>query len=356
MNYEFNFHDLVGLRLETENADAAEFFRAELSAHTGAVGDGLPRVELRWRHASLPRSPGPDYQQQVHKRLAHWHYRMELRDRTVEIDCVGNQLAVPMAWHMLVHPSMSFLVANQGNLMLHAAAVVREGKSLILTGKGGVGKTTTSSLLLRDGADWKLHADDYVFLEPGSRSYSYATRAHAYVDLLRWLPGLRSKLTKAELLRLLFFGSIRALSGGRVKWPVRLEATRLWPDREMAHSARVGAILLVGERTEGAVRLRRLGPSDDPAGELLEVNFKERQHFSRLLRRFLGEPAADRILSDWRRRERGLLDRVVAENAVFELRIPKRASSDAQLGQQLSAEMRRLLNGSLAEGRAEGLE
>ncbi len=344
MTREFNFHNIVGLRLDSGDAVAIEFFQAELGEHAGQIGDGLAEVALRWRSAALPKSPGSGYQRQLHKRLAHWHYRIELSQRSVQIDCAGNRIALPMAWHMLIHPSMSYLVANKGSLMLHGAAVVCGGKSLIVTGPGGVGKTTTSSLLLRASAEWKLHADDSVFLGPGWNSFSFATPTLAYADLLRWLPELRSTLSASELLRLLVSGSLMRLSGGRVRWPVRVGAKRLWPNREMASMAQLGAILLVGPRSGDAIGLRRLELAEDPAGELLAVNFRERRHFSRLLRRTSGVQIADAILHDWRRRERALLDRIVAAHAVYELRIPERPNSGLELARELSAKLKELLD------------
>lgn len=340
----FNFHDIVGLQLRTDSPEAANFYRAELMAYAGDHGEGLPAVDLKWRHSSIPRSPGPGYQREVHKQLARWYFRLELNENRVEIDCVGNRIAIPIVWHMLVEPSLRYLAAMRGSLMLHAAAVVRSGKSLIFAGSGGVGKTTTSSLLLRYEPQWKLHADDYVFLGPGSRSYAFVTRAHAYADLLRWLPELRHSLTAAEVLRLLFFGWIRKLSGERLKLPVRLEASRLWPGRETALSADVGAVLLLGGRSDGKVTLRRLGSQDKPATKMLTINFHEMRHFIRLLRRFMGEQAADKNLSEWRDREREFLDKLVRETAIYELRIPMRAQSSDTLSRHLSSELAGLLN------------
>ena len=82
-----------------------------------------------------------------HKLLARWGYRMQVSPERIELDVIGNRLSVPMVHHMLLHPSLRYLSARQGVLLLHAGAVSHLGKSLIFTGYGGAGKTTTTALV-----------------------------------------------------------------------------------------------------------------------------------------------------------------------------------------------------------------
>ncbi len=49
-------------------------------------------------------------------------------------------------------------------LLLHAAAVERDGKALILTGESGSGKSTLSALLGANG--WRFMADEFVLVDP----------------------------------------------------------------------------------------------------------------------------------------------------------------------------------------------
>jgi HprK-related kinase A len=51
-------------------------------------------------------------------------------------------------------------------LLLHAAAVERGGKALILTGESGSGKSTLAAVLGEHG--WRLLADEFVLIDPDS--------------------------------------------------------------------------------------------------------------------------------------------------------------------------------------------
>lgn len=332
--------------MHTDGVEAREFYRQELAAHAGRLPDGVPVVELSWRHSWLPQSPGPGYELQTHKRLARWYYRIELGERRVELDCVGNRTAIPMAWHMLVEPCLRYLASMRGNLMLHGAAVVWAGKSLVLTGKGGAGKTSTSSLILRHGPEWKLHSDDYVFLSPDRISHAFGTRAHAYLDLLKWVPGLRSRLSPRERLEIGVFGWLRRLSRERIKLPLRLPLQRLWPGRELNMVADLGALMLLGERTDGELDFRRLNADGGAADALIEMNFDEAQHFIRLARKYLGRQRADSEVADWRAREHRALSGILLEVPAYLLRVPSELGSDPGAADRLVTELRGILERS----------
>lgn len=51
-------------------------------------------------------------------------------------------------------------------LLLHAAAVERDGRAMIMTGESGAGKSTLAALLQARG--WRLMADEFVLVEPAS--------------------------------------------------------------------------------------------------------------------------------------------------------------------------------------------
>src|SRR3546814_19936106 len=51
-------------------------------------------------------------------------------------------------------------------LLLHASAVERDGRALLMTGMSGAGKSTLAALLGSRG--WRLLGDDFALVDPGT--------------------------------------------------------------------------------------------------------------------------------------------------------------------------------------------
>lgn len=62
--------------------------------------------------------------------------------------------------------NMQLALGERRFLLLHAAAVAREGQSLILTGESGAGKSTLAALLGERG--WTFMGDEFVLIDPPS--------------------------------------------------------------------------------------------------------------------------------------------------------------------------------------------
>lgn len=73
--------------------------------------------------------------------------------------------------------SMGLLAAEMGmnlqvalgwrrHMLLHASAVARDGRAVILSGESGSGKSTLAALL--GEGDWRLMGDEFTLIEPGS--------------------------------------------------------------------------------------------------------------------------------------------------------------------------------------------
>jgi hypothetical protein len=328
----YQFHDIASVEVSSDSPFVQAFFQAEYGHHyVDRLPDGLPCAILDFR---LDSSSPDGFVRHTHKLLARWGYQLKINPGKIDIHIYGNRAAVSMVHHMLVHPSLRWLAAGNGTLLLHAGAVVKNGKSLILTGKGGVGKTTTTSLILASGGqpsgsslqnDWQLHADDYVFLG-GGQSKAYVTRSHLYRDLLKWVPEIGTRLTPWERIRLEFLGAVRKFSGERIKWAVRLDPVQLWPGKIIADTATPAAILLL-ERAN--VPIPKLISVDDLSGAvngLLEMNFGEARHFLSLLQK--SRTLDEHWLAAWKEDERTLLARILDEIPVYRLALPFSQSSD----------------------------
>ncbi|RVT94147.1 HprK-related kinase A [Sphingomonas crocodyli] len=77
--------------------------------------------------------------------------------------------ALPMALrHALLAAEMAMnlqiALGERRHLLLHAGAVERNGRVIILTGESGSGKSTLSALLGEHG--WRLMSDEFVLIEP----------------------------------------------------------------------------------------------------------------------------------------------------------------------------------------------
>ena len=342
---KFNFHNQVAAEIFASQPEDAEFFNSEYEHHRVAELDAsIPRVELSiqpWR--TLEGIP-PGYTQHSHKYLARWAYHLAIHLTTIKIDVFANRLAVPMVHHMLLHPSLRYLAAQNDLLMLHAGAIASRGRSLILTGHGGAGKTTTTSLLLaQGGADYLPHADDYVFLQNGPKSLAYMTRSHLYLNLLEWVPELRQSLTVPERRRLFFFGKLRAWSNENIKWPVRLPVERLWPGRPIAQEATPVGLVLLDRTATTEPRLVSLTPEDFPIDDLVRMNFREARHFLHLLAKSQAVIDFQDWQTAWRERERNLLKNRVAEIPIYSLELPRSQNSPSAYLQELTVKLMQII-------------
>jgi len=70
----------------------------------------------------------------------------------IELDVIGNRMAVPMVHNNAAPSSLRYLSAQQGCCCYTRGAVSHLGRSLIFTGYGGAGKTTTT------GCCWLVEA------------------------------------------------------------------------------------------------------------------------------------------------------------------------------------------------------
>lgn len=341
---QFNFHDLVGVRVMTQDRRAKDFYLQEFKRAVGGISPDTPMVKLTWqRKSALGRIPS-DYQSHVHKLLARWGYQIRFEDRSIQISALGNALALPMVHHMLVQPSMRFLCSMQGVLMLHGSAVVHGGRSVIFTGSGGAGKTTSSSLILNSGgSSWQMHSDDYLFFDSAMHTKGFLTRAHLYRAILGWIPEVKGVLSVGERMRLEFFGRLRSLTNDGLKWPLRISEDRLWPEHSWAERADLGAVIFLRKGMGEVLELTPAVNKDGLVEDLLEMNFNEARHFCMLVKKARGTGVAQDWLDSWRQRERQLIEAVLQAAPIYWLDLPTHPETD-RMGKDLEDMLTNLLD------------
>jgi len=320
----FNFHDIVAVKTRCASAFQKSFFEDEYQYHQVDVKPSdLPTVEFSYTNL---RARTPEMVTYQHKVLAKFGYTIALGENLIKINVAGNNIGIPIAHHMLLHTSLRYLTAQKGFVLLHSGAVAKNGKSLLFSGKGGSGKTTMTSLILSSDQGWNIHADDYVFLSEG-KTRTYVTRAHLYRDLLRWVPQIKNKLTLKERIALSIFGFVRETSNEGIKWPVRMEFSRLWPNISIANTAIPGGLILLSREDVNTPSLVENNNLDLAVDELVEMNFFEARHFIHLVKK--AGVYSDSWYQQWYNREKTNLRDFLSKVPLYTLRLPKRSTTNS---------------------------
>ncbi len=95
---------------------------------------------------------------------------------------------------------LAWWLSDAGLQIVHAAGVAMRGSGVLLTGRGGSGKTTTALLCVEAG--WDYAGDNNLVLEPGNPLRAHALYASATVraGTLERMPSLRDRLRNADRL------------------------------------------------------------------------------------------------------------------------------------------------------------
>ncbi|KAK0358481.1 hypothetical protein LTR94_035283, partial [Friedmanniomyces endolithicus] len=62
--------------------------------------------------------------------------------------------------------NLQVALGHRRHLLLHAAAVERGGRAIVMTGESGAGKSTLATLLGARG--WRFMGDEFVLLDPAT--------------------------------------------------------------------------------------------------------------------------------------------------------------------------------------------
>jgi hypothetical protein len=117
--------------------------------------------------------------------------------------------------------ALQLLMAPRGRWMTHAGAVGRDGRGVLLAGRGGSGKSTLALSCALAGLE--IVADDYVLLEPGTSPLAHALQSTAKLteDSAERL-GIAAEAIDAAGFEPTFEGSAKALVDIRTLAPAAL--------------------------------------------------------------------------------------------------------------------------------------
>ena len=99
-----------------------------------------------------------------------------------------------------MRPLLAWWLSDAGMQVVHAAGVAKDGRGVLLTGRGGSGKTTTALLCVQAG--WAYAGDNNLVLELGDRLRGHALYSSATVrpGTLERMPRLCERLRNANRL------------------------------------------------------------------------------------------------------------------------------------------------------------
>jgi HprK-related kinase A len=142
-------------------------FRVQVGPAAFRIGSRWPQPieQLAALYAAYPKPEMPDFNVRLDApRLLRRYVR-----RSVAIDgdyMLPDALPLPFDQALLAAEmgmNLQMALGWRRHLLLHASAVEREGRALIMTGQSGSGKSTLSALLGQRG--WRFMGDEFVLLD-----------------------------------------------------------------------------------------------------------------------------------------------------------------------------------------------
>lgn len=152
-------HDTAGGPVVIAEVDPSRY------ADLAAVVTGSSHEETVYARSSILVGHGDDGSVHALSPAEELAYRTESGSGAILI--VGaNEEPVNTAAARMAREAIRALLHREGWTLLHASAVVRDGRAVLAFGSKGAGKTTTALLLARHSG-WELLANDRIFVRTG---------------------------------------------------------------------------------------------------------------------------------------------------------------------------------------------
>ena len=257
----YDFHGLLAMRIRRDRRSFADSFLTATFAHyrTGAL-DRPPDIDVNVGPFApdLAGTVRLDGRWHVEPNRLVYETRMKVARWTTEIRGLdGGPLRVRISANTparMVFPGetiyslLRLCLARRGLLLLHAPALVHNGRALLLPARGGTGKTITAINFARRG--WGFMGDDSSILAPdGVRSFIVPFNLRFTYDAerllgIRFTPGKRREIFLKRCLSIATLGTINLFS--------RINAEDVFGEH-IIHEAPLGAMYLLIQGPEPSV-------------------------------------------------------------------------------------------------------
>ena len=308
MEYTYNFHNLVGIRLEGASpANAAAISRQYGRTYSPLVGEPDITIRFSGDSARPPALRTLGLNEAAYTDDAFFVVRGKGRAQAMarfpfeavgEDDCTIECINGPAAILSLLTPLLNLTMLRRGIIPLHATAFNYQGRSVIATGWSRSGKTETLLSFMANGADYV--GDEYIYLQDDGRMFAIPP-----LTLWEWhLPDLERYWRYVEPTEQRRIKRLRRLIGiaewGKDNLPPRLAyvaqslewirgemrrrlATKLWPqemfgEHAASHQGQIDTVLFTVAHTNPETRLQRIDASE-VVGRMVYSMEQQRQHF-----------------------------------------------------------------------------
>ena len=314
----------VSLRIHSAQAELLAHFRGEYGE--GATeAQGPPDVEVYAGRAAVASSPDPGLLANGfagrHK-ILRWRVGVAGIDQDTTIVAFegGGQMVISFLQTFYVEPLLRLKFAERGHTLVHAACVVRDGRSVLFPAGSAVGKSTLT--LQHAAAGQPVQGDNYVILSPDGRTLAFPRRMRIYSDLRSTAPEVFRQLPAAEQRRLRVAAIVKRLSAGYSNQPRRLTVQQMLAGSKACPEARLRAVYLLKPYTGEGLSEPRSQSVVEAIERMQAISAMEAKYLETALGATGAVPPpeyTEQVLA----REREVLTRALKDVPIFELLVPR---------------------------------
>lgn len=153
---------------------------------------------------------------------------------------------------IIIDPLIHYILTLKKSTLIHASCMTKNGKGIILVGRGGAGKTTLVTQMVEKGS--RFISDNYTILTPANELYGFVEPLNIFSYNIN--EKIKSSLTFAHRIRLKNGELINWLTRGYVKIFLKIDPFNVFDDNAIETKARFAFLLCPNNKIENAELLR----------------------------------------------------------------------------------------------------